>query len=159
MGQHNSHFHLWKEIHKNVAHQLNKLQLVERRVGEIEHWIGGLSLQVGGVEVRVAKQEVVGNRLLRLVLWSVGGVLHLMAKVDFLHHLVTSFVSLGGVSSRYNLHPFFVIFDSLSSLFLLFILLHSSNLQSTTSHSFPFISPPLLQDIRTDCKTMKKIFD
>ena len=63
------------------------------------------------------------------------------------------------LSSRYILHPFFVIFGPLSSSFLLFILLHSSNLHSTTSHSFPFISPPLPQDIRTDCKTMKKIFN
>ena len=53
-----------------------------------------------GVEVRVAEQEVVGNRLLRLVLWSVGGVLHLMAKVDFLQHLVTSFLSFGRGSSE-----------------------------------------------------------
>ena len=53
-----------------------------------------------GVEVRVAEQEVVGNRLSRLVLWSVGGVLHLMAKVDFLQHLVTSFLSFGGGSSE-----------------------------------------------------------
>ena len=44
----------------------------------------------------MAEQEVVGSRLLRLVLWSVGGVLHLMAKVDFLQHLVTSFLSFGG---------------------------------------------------------------
>ena len=29
VGQHNNHFHLWKEVHKDIAHQLNKLQLVE----------------------------------------------------------------------------------------------------------------------------------
>ena len=96
VGQHNDHFHLWKEVHKDIAHQLNKLQLVERRVMEIERRMGGLSLQVEGVEVRVAEQEVVGNRVSRLVLWSVGGVLHLMAKVDFLQHLITSFLSSGG---------------------------------------------------------------
>ena len=96
VGQHNDHFHLWKEVHKDIAHQLNELQLVERRVTEIERQMGGLSLQVEGVEVRVAEQEVVGNRVSRLVLWSVGGVLHLMAKVDFLQHLVTSFLSFGG---------------------------------------------------------------
>ena len=62
---------------------------------EVECCIGGLSLQVEGVEVRVAEQEVVGDRLSRLVLWSVGGMLHLMAKVDFLQHLVTSFLSFG----------------------------------------------------------------
>ena len=48
----------------------------------------------------MAEQEVMGDRLLRLVLWSVGGVLHLMAKVDFLQHLVTSFLSFGGGSSE-----------------------------------------------------------
>ena len=96
VGQHNDHFHLWKEVHKDIAHQLSELQLVERRVTDIERWMGGLSLQVEGVEVRVAEQEVVGNRVLRLVLWSVGGVLHLMAKVDFLQHLVSSFLSFGG---------------------------------------------------------------
>ena len=100
VGQHNDHFHLWKEVHKDVAHQLNELQLVERRVVEVEHRLGSLSLQVEGVEVRVAEQEVVGDRLSRLVLWSVGGVLHLMAKVDFLQHLVTSFLSFGGGSSE-----------------------------------------------------------
>ena len=100
VGQHNSHFHLWKEVHKDIAHQLNKLQLVERRVVELEHRMGGLSLQVEGVEVRVAEQEVVGDRVSRLVLWSVGGVLHLMAKVDFLQHLVTSFLSFGGGSGE-----------------------------------------------------------
>ena len=100
VGQHNDHFHLWKEVHKDVAHQLNKLQLVERRVEEVERRIGSLSLQMEGVEVRVTEQEVVGTRLLRLVLWSVGGVLHLMAKVDFLQHLVTSFLSFGGGSSE-----------------------------------------------------------
>ena len=62
--------------------------------------MGGLSLQVEGVEVQVAEQEVVGNRLSRLVLWSVGGVLHLMAKVDFLQYLVTSFLSFGGGSDE-----------------------------------------------------------
>ena len=58
--------------------------------------MGRLSIQVDGVEVRVAEQEVVGDRVSRLVLWSVGGVLHLMAKVDFFQHLVTSFLSFGG---------------------------------------------------------------
>ena len=95
VGQHNNHFHLWKEVHKDIAHQLNELQQVEARVSTLERRMGGLSLQVEGVEVHVAEQEVVGNRLLRLVLWSVGGVLHLMAKVDFLQHLVTSFLSFG----------------------------------------------------------------
>ena len=96
VGQHNDHFHLWKEVHKDIAHQLNELQLVKWRVVEVERQIGSLSLQVGGVEVRVAEQEVVGDRLSRLMLWSVGGVLHLMAKVDFLQHLVTSFLPFGG---------------------------------------------------------------
>ena len=96
VGHHNDHFHLWKEVHKDIAHQLNELQLVEQRVVEIECRMGSLSLQVEGVEVRVAEQEVVGDRVSRLVLWSVGGVLHLMAKVDFLQHLVTSFLSFGG---------------------------------------------------------------
>ena len=96
VSQHNNHFHLWKEIHKDIAHQLNELQQVEARVSGLECRLGGLSLQVEGVEVQVAEQEVVGNRLLRLVLWSMGGVLHLMAKVDFLQHLVTSFLSFGG---------------------------------------------------------------
>ena len=63
VGQHNNHFHLWKEVHKDIVHQLNELQLVERRVVEVESWIGSLSLQVEGVEVRVAEQEIVGNRL------------------------------------------------------------------------------------------------
>ena len=63
------------------------------------------------------------------------------------------------LSSRYILQPFFVIFDSLSSLFLWFIPSHSTNLHPTTSHSFPFISPPLPQDIQTDCKMTKKIFN
>ena len=62
--------------------------------------MGSLSLQVEGVEVQVAEKEVVGNRLSRLALWSVGGVLHLMAKVDFLQHLITSFVSFGGGSNE-----------------------------------------------------------
>ena len=61
VGQHNNHFHLWKEVHKDIAHQLNELQLVERRVVDIEHRMGSLSLQVKGVEVRVAEQEVVGD--------------------------------------------------------------------------------------------------
>ena len=100
IGQHNNHFHLWKEVHKDIAHQLNELQLVEQRVVEVERQLGSLSLQVEGVEVRVAEQEVVGNRLSRLVLWSVGGVLHLTAKVDFLQHLVTSFLSFGGGSNE-----------------------------------------------------------
>ena len=100
VGQHNNHFHLWKEVHKDITHQLNKLQLVEWRVVEIERQMGDLSLQVEGVEVWVAEQEIVGDRLLRLVLWSVGGVLHLMAKVDFLQHLITSFLSFGGGSSE-----------------------------------------------------------
>ena len=55
--------------------------------------------------------------------------------------------------------PIFRHFWPPSSPFLLFIRLHSSSLHSTTSHSFLFISPPLPQDIQTDCKTMKKIFD
>ena len=61
LGQHNNHFHLWKEVHKDIAYQLNELQLVERRVVELKCQMGGLSLQVEGVEVRVAEQEVVGD--------------------------------------------------------------------------------------------------
>ena len=61
VGQRNDHFHLWKEVHKDIAHQLNELQLVERRVMEIECRMGSLSLQVEGVEVQVAEQEVVGD--------------------------------------------------------------------------------------------------
>ena len=60
--------------------------------------MGRLSIQVDGVEVRVAEQEVVGNRLSRLVLWTVGGVLHTLAKVEFLQQLVSSFLSFGGGS-------------------------------------------------------------
>ena len=100
VGQHNNYFHLWKEVHKDIAHQLNELQLVEWRVVEVECQIGSLSLQVEGVEVRVAEPEVVGNRLSRLVLWSMGGVLHVMAKVDFFQHLITSFLSFGGGSGE-----------------------------------------------------------
>ena len=100
VGQHNDHFHLWKEVHKDIAHQLNELQLVEWRVVEIEHRMRSLSLQIEGVEVQVAEQEVVGDRVSRLVLWSVGGVLHLMAKVDFLQQLVTSFLSFRGGGSE-----------------------------------------------------------
>ena len=64
-----------------------------------------------------------------------------------------------GLSSCYILHAFFIIFNSFSSPFLPFIPFHSTNLHSTTSHSFPFISPPLPQDVQTNGKTMKKIFD
>ena len=100
VGSHDDHFHLWKEVHKDIAHQLGELQKVSHRVGEIEKCMGRLSIQVDGVEVRVAEQEVVGNRLSRLVLWSVGGILHTLAKVDFLQHLVSSFLSFGGGDSE-----------------------------------------------------------
>ena len=100
VGQHNNHFHLWKEVYKDIAHQLNELQQVEARVSNMECHMGSLSLQMEGVEVQVAKQEVVGNRLSRLVLWSVGGILHLMAKVDFLQHLVSTFISFGEETMR-----------------------------------------------------------
>ena len=96
MGSHNDHFHLWKEVHKVIAHQLSELQKVAHRVSEVEKRMGKLSIQVDGVEVRVAEQEVVGNRLSRLVLWTVGGVLHTLAKVEFLQQLVSSFLSFGG---------------------------------------------------------------
>ena len=98
VGSHDDHFHLWKEVHKDIAHQLSELQKVAHRVGEMEKRMGRLSIQVDGVEVRVAEQEVVGNRLSRLVLWTVGGVLHTLAKVEFLQHLVSSFLSFGGGS-------------------------------------------------------------
>ena len=99
MGSHDDHFHLWKEVHKDIAHQLGELQKVAHRLGEVEKRMGRLSIQVDGVEVRVAEQEVVGNRLSRLVLWNVGAVLHAVAKVDFLQHLVSSFLSFGGGDS------------------------------------------------------------
>ena len=99
MGSHDDHFHLWKEVHKDIAHQLGELQKVAHRLGEVEKRMGRLSIQVDGVEVRVAEQEVVGNRLSRLVLWSVGAILHSLAKVDFLQHLVSSFLSFGGGDS------------------------------------------------------------
>ena len=100
MGSHDDHFHLWKEVHKDIAHQLGELQKVAQRLGEVERRMGRLSIQVDGVEVRVAEQEVVGNRLSRLVLWSVGTILHTLAKVDFLQHLVSSFLSFGGGDSE-----------------------------------------------------------
>ena len=96
MGSHDDHFHLWKEVHKDIAHQLAELQKVAHRLGEVEKRMGQLSIQVDGVEVWVAEQEVVGNRLSRLVLWTVGGVFHTLAKVEFLQQLVSSFLSFGG---------------------------------------------------------------
>ena len=51
MGQHNDHFHLWKEIHKDVAHQLAELQKVEHRVEQVEQRLQGLLIQVDGMEV------------------------------------------------------------------------------------------------------------
>ena len=99
VGSHDDHFHLWKEVHKDIAHQLVELQRVAHRLGEVEKRMGRLSIQVDGVEVRVAEQEVVGNRLSRLVLWSVGAILHTLAKEDFLQHLVSSFLSFGGGDS------------------------------------------------------------
>ena len=60
-----------------------------------------------------------------------------------------------GMSSCYILHPFFAIFNPLSSPFLQLIPFYSSNLHSTSTHLFPFISPPLPQDIQTNCKMMK----
>ena len=93
MGSHDNHFHLWKEVHKDIAHQLGELQKVAHRLGKVERQMGRLLIQVDGVEVQVAEQEVVGNRLSRLVLWTVGGVLHTLAKVDFLQQLVSSFLS------------------------------------------------------------------
>ena len=63
------------------------------------------------------------------------------------------------LSLHYIFHTFFVIFDSFSSLFLMLIPFHSMNIHSSTSHSFPFFSPPFLQDIRMDSKMMKKIFN
>ena len=98
VGSHDDHFHLWKEVHKDIAHQLAELQKVAHRLGEVGKRMGRLSIQVDGVEVRVAEQEVVGNRLSRLVLWTVGGVLHTLAKVEFLQQLVSSFLSFGGGS-------------------------------------------------------------
>ena len=98
MGSHDDHFHLWKEVHKDIAHQLLELQKVAHRMSEVEKRMGRLSIQVDGVEVRVAEQEVVGNRFSRLVLWTVGGVLHTLAKVEFLQQLVSSFLSFGGRS-------------------------------------------------------------
>ena len=62
--------------------------------------MGRLSIQVDGVEVCVAEQEVVGNRLSRLVLWTVGGVLHTLAKVEFLQQLISTFLSFGGGSDE-----------------------------------------------------------
>ena len=100
MGSRDDHFHLWKEVHKDIAHQLGELQKVAHWLGEVERQMGRLSIQVDGVEVRVAEQEVVGNQLSRLVLWSVGGILHTLAKVDFLQHLVSSFLSFGGGDSE-----------------------------------------------------------
>ena len=44
VGQHNDHFHLWKEAHKDIAHQLNELQQAEAGVSAMEHRMGGLSL-------------------------------------------------------------------------------------------------------------------
>ena len=98
MGSHDDHFHLWKEVHKDIAHQLSELEKVAHCVSEMEKQMGRLSIQVDSVEVRVAKQEVLGNRLSRLVLWAVGGVLHTLAKVDFLQQLISSFLSFGGGS-------------------------------------------------------------
>ena len=100
VGSHDDHFHLWKEVHKDIGHQLAELQKVAHRLDEVERRMGQLSIQVDGVEVQVAEQEVVGNRLSRLVLWSVGAVLHALAKVDFLQHLVSSFLSFGGGDSE-----------------------------------------------------------
>ena len=76
VGHHDNHFHLWKEIHKDVVHQLNELQKVERWVEVIEWKVSGLSIQMDGVEVWVAEQKVLGNRVLRLVLWCVGAIHH-----------------------------------------------------------------------------------
>ena len=51
MGSHDDHFHLWKEVHKDIAHQLGELQKVAHRLDEVEKRMGRLSIQVDGVEV------------------------------------------------------------------------------------------------------------
>ena len=96
VGYHDGHFHLWKEIHKDVAHQLNKLQKVEWWVEEVEQRLQGLSIQMEGVEVQVVDQGILGDQMGRLVLWYIGALHHQMAKTDFLQHLVSSFLQFGG---------------------------------------------------------------
>ena len=49
VGSHDDHFHLWKEVHKDIAHQLGKLQKVAQRLGEVEKRMGRLSIQVDGI--------------------------------------------------------------------------------------------------------------
>ena len=83
VGHHDDPFHLWKEIHKDMAHQLNGLEKVEHHVEQVEHHLNGLSIQVEGVEMQVAEQEVVGNRVLRSVPRCIGAIHHQMAKTDF----------------------------------------------------------------------------
>ena len=83
------HFHLWKEIHKDMAHQLNELQKVEQQ-------LQGLLIQMEGVEVWVVEQGVLGDWMGRLVLWCIRALHHQMAKTDFLQHLVSSFLQFGG---------------------------------------------------------------
>ena len=51
VGQHDDHFHLWKEVHKDIAHQLNELQKVECQVEWVEQRLQGLLIQMEGVEV------------------------------------------------------------------------------------------------------------
>ena len=60
------------------------------------------------------------------------------------------------LSSCYIFRPFFVIFNSFPSLFLWFIPFYSTNLHSTTSHSFPFISPPLPQNIQQTARQQRR---
>ena len=96
MSQHNDHFHLWKEVHKDIAHQLNELQKVECQVEQVEQRLQGLLIQMEGVEVRVVEQGVLGDIVGRLVLCCIGALHHQMAKTDFLQHLVSSFLQFGG---------------------------------------------------------------
>ena len=94
------HYYLWRETHKDLAHQLKELQKVEQRVLYVERELNALELKGEGVKERLAALEATNTRFRGLVLKIVRNLTTHSAQLDLFWQIISSLLlssrSVGG---------------------------------------------------------------
>ena len=95
ISSHNDSFHLWKETHKDIAHQLHELDKVASRVEGLERTVELLRVKNGELEGRVELLERNGSSTAALVSRCIRSLLEHSAQLNLIKQLFTAFLLYG----------------------------------------------------------------
>ena len=89
------HYYLWRQTHKDLAHQLKELQRVEQRVLYIKRELNALELKGEGVKECLAALEATDTRFRGLVLKIVHNLTTHSAQLDLFWQIISSLLLSG----------------------------------------------------------------